>query len=62
MRYRHTKKYYEKWLKYSGLTNYDMRSKIHIVYGKSLKENELIDYMYNMQFMADELKDISEFL
>ena len=50
MRYRHTKQYYEKWLKHSGLTNFDMRGKIHAVYGAYLKEHELIDYMYNMQF------------
>ena len=60
MRYRHTKQYYEKWLKHSGLTNFDMRGKIHAVYGAYLKEHELIDYMYRMQFLAYELNSIKE--
>lgn len=60
MRYRHTKQFYEKWLKYSGLTSSDMIKRLKEMYMIGLKDSELIDYMASMNFTADDLNYIKE--
>ena len=56
MKYRHTKKYYEKWISMNGYTLYDIKGYIITHFGHWVITNEVINYLYNNQFTAHELR------
>ena len=56
MKNRHTKAYYEKWVSMNGFTLLDIKNYIHSHYGHAIETYQVIDYLYNNQLTAHELR------
>ena len=56
MKYRHTKKYYERWVFMNDYTLGDIKRNINTHYGHSVETYQVIDYLYNNQLTAHELR------